>query len=133
MRKLVGLAITGLLLLTLAAPASAREFGTIYIDGDAFRTFGNPANVPAGTGTDPLVSFTNFDQAGVAQFGPGTGAHGGRLGAGADRAARAPARRRAHQRRGVRAEEGAAPRADVAAPSTALATKPCGSIPVVCR
>jgi hypothetical protein len=78
MRKLVGLAISGLLLLTFAAPASAREFGTIYIDGDAFRTFGNPANVPAGTGTDPLVSFTNFDQAGVAQFGPGTGAHGGR-------------------------------------------------------
>jgi len=78
MRKLVGLAISGLMLLTLAAPASAREFGTIYIDGDAFRTFGNPANVPAGTGTDPLVTFTNFDQAGVAQFGPGTGAHGGR-------------------------------------------------------
>jgi hypothetical protein len=78
MRKLVGLAISGLLLLTFAAPASAREFGTIYIDGDAFRTFGNPANVPAGTGTDPFVSFTNFDQAGVAQFGPGTGAHGGR-------------------------------------------------------
>ena len=78
MRKLVGLAISGLLLLAFAAPASAREFGTIYIDGEAFRTFGNPANVPAGTGTDPLVSFTNFDQAGVAQFGPGTGAHGGR-------------------------------------------------------
>jgi hypothetical protein len=30
MRKLVGLAISGLLLLTFAAPASAREFGTIY-------------------------------------------------------------------------------------------------------
>ena len=78
MRKLVGLALAGLMLLAIAAPASAREFGTIYIDGDAYRTFGNPANVPAGTGTDPLVNFTNFDQGGVAQFGPGTGAHGGR-------------------------------------------------------
>lgn len=78
MRKLIGLALGGLMLLAIAAPASARDFGTIYIDGDAYRTFGNPANVPAGTGTDPLVSFTNFEQAGVAQFGPGTGAHGGR-------------------------------------------------------
>jgi hypothetical protein len=78
MRKLSGLALGGLMLLAIAAPASAREFGTLYIDGDAYRTFGNPANVPAGSGTDPLVSFTNFDQAGVAQFGPGSGAHGGR-------------------------------------------------------
>ena len=78
MRKLVGLALSGLLLLAFAAPASAREFGTLYINGALYRTFGNPANVPAGSGTDPLVSFTNFDQAGVAQFGPGGGAHGGR-------------------------------------------------------
>jgi hypothetical protein len=78
MRKLVGLALAGLLSLAVAAPASAKEFGTLYIDGVEYRTFGNPANVPAGTGTDPIASFTNFDQGGVAQLGPGTGAHGGR-------------------------------------------------------
>jgi hypothetical protein len=78
MRKLIGLAIAGLLMLSIAAPAGAREFGTLYIDGAEYRTFGNPANVPAGTGTDPIVAFTNFEQGGVAQFGPGTGAHGGR-------------------------------------------------------
>jgi hypothetical protein len=78
MRKLIGLALGGLMLLGIAAPASARDFGTIYIDGDAYRTFGNPASVSAGTGTDPLVNFTNFEQGGVAQVGPGTGAHGGR-------------------------------------------------------
>ena len=61
MRKLVGLALSGLLLLAFAAPASAREFGTLYINGALYRTFCNPANVPAGSGTDPVVSFTNFD------------------------------------------------------------------------
>ncbi len=78
MRKLVGLAVAGLLVLTIAAPASAKEFGTIYVDGQAYRTFANPANVPAGTGTDPIVAFTNFEQGGVAQFAPGRGSHGGR-------------------------------------------------------
>lgn len=78
MRKLVGLVTAGLLALTIAAPASAKEFGTIYVDDQAYRTFGNPANVPAGTGTDPIVAFTNFDQGGVAQFAPGPGSHGGR-------------------------------------------------------
>jgi hypothetical protein len=78
MRKLIGLALGGLLLLASSVPASARDFGTIYIDGQRYRTFGTPANVPAGTGTDPLVKFTNFAQDGVAQFGPGTGAQGGR-------------------------------------------------------
>jgi hypothetical protein len=57
---------------------SAKEFGTIFIDGDSYRTFGNPANVPAGTGTDPIVAFTNFDQGGVARHAPGDGSHGGR-------------------------------------------------------
>jgi hypothetical protein len=78
MRKLAGLAFAGLLVITIAAPAIAKEFGTIYANGQAYRTFGNPANVPAGTGTDPIVSFTNFDQGGVAQFAPGPGSHGGR-------------------------------------------------------
>lgn len=78
MRKLVELALAGLLVLTVAGPASAKEFGTIYVDGQAYRTFGNPANVPAGTGTDPIVAFTNFEQGGVAQFAPGRGSHGGR-------------------------------------------------------
>jgi hypothetical protein len=78
MRKLIGLALAGLLTLSIAGPASGREFGTIYIDGTAYRTFGNPANVPDGTGTDPIISFTNFAQGGVAQFAPGDGSHGGR-------------------------------------------------------
>jgi hypothetical protein len=78
MRKLTGLVFAGLLLVATAAPATAREFGTVYFDGEAYRTFGNPANVPAGTGTDPIVSFTNFDQGGVSAVGPGAGANGGR-------------------------------------------------------
>jgi hypothetical protein len=78
MRRLVGLTLAALMALALAAPVSAKEFGTIWIDGEAYRTFGNEANVPAGTGTDPIVAFTNFEQGGVAQVGPGTGARGGR-------------------------------------------------------
>jgi hypothetical protein len=60
------------------APVGAKEFGALYVDGVAYRTFGTPARVDPGTGTDPIISFTNFDQGGVAQFGPGTGSHGGR-------------------------------------------------------
>ena len=78
MRKLTGLVFAGLLLVATAVPASAKDFGTIYFDGDAYRTFGNPASVPAGSGTDPIVAFTNFDQGGVSAVGPGEGAHGGR-------------------------------------------------------
>jgi hypothetical protein len=78
MRTLGSLAVAGLLAITIAVPANAKDFGTIYADGQAYRTFGNPANVPAGTGTDPIVAFTNFDQGGVAQSGPGPGSHGGR-------------------------------------------------------
>jgi hypothetical protein len=77
MRKLTGLLFAGLLLIAAAAPASAKEFGTVYFDGAAYRTFGTPANVPAGTGRDPIVSFTNFDQGGVSAVGPGAGSHGG--------------------------------------------------------
>jgi hypothetical protein len=48
-----------------------------------YRVFGNKANVPDGTGTDPFATFTNStnpDQLGVAQFAPGspTDHHGGR-------------------------------------------------------
>lgn len=78
MRRLTALVFTGLLLLATALPAAAKDFGTVYFDGQAFRTFGNPANVPAGTGTDLIVSFTNFNQGGVSAVGPGAGARGGR-------------------------------------------------------
>ena len=68
-----------LLALAVAAPmVGAREFGTIYVDGEAYRTFGVPARVDPGTGTDPIVAFTNFDQGGVALHAPGAGSHGGR-------------------------------------------------------
>jgi len=72
------LPLAALLSLVLVAPAGAREFGTIYAEGDAYRTFGIPARVDPGTGTDPIVAFTNFDQGGVAQYAPGQGSHGGR-------------------------------------------------------
>jgi hypothetical protein len=77
-RLLAVLPLAALLSLAIAAPAGAREFGTIYAEGDAYRTFGNPARVDPGTGTDPIVAFTNFDQGGVAQYAPGQGSHGGR-------------------------------------------------------
>jgi hypothetical protein len=64
-----------------AAPASAKDFGMLYAEGEVFRTFGNPANVPDGTGTDPIYTFensTNLDQLSVARYAPGPGSHGGR-------------------------------------------------------
>jgi hypothetical protein len=79
------LALTGALLvvMTVAGPVGAKEFGAIYANDAVYRTFGNPANVPDGTGTDPFASFTNStndDQLGVAAFAPGsaTDHHGGR-------------------------------------------------------
>ena len=77
-RTLTLFALLGVLSVALAAPVAAKDFGTIYVDGEAYRTFGNPARVDPGTGTDPIISFTNFEQGGVAQFGPGGGSHGGR-------------------------------------------------------
>jgi hypothetical protein len=75
---LLAISLGSMLSLALAAPAGAREFGTIYAEGDAYRTFGVDARVDPGTGTDPIISFTNFDQGGVAQYPPGPGSHGGR-------------------------------------------------------
>ena len=70
--------LAAMLAIAISAPAGAKDFGTIYIDGDAYRTFGNPARVDPGTGIDPIISFTNFEQGGVAQNAPGDGSHGGR-------------------------------------------------------
>ena len=72
---------TTALALALAAPVGARDFGRLYAEGDVYRTFGNPANVPDGTGTDPIYTFensTNPAQLSVAQYAPGAGSHGGR-------------------------------------------------------
>lgn len=77
-RMLLAVSMTALLTVLVAAPVGARDFGTVYAEGDAYRTFGNPAHVPSGTGTDPIIAFTNFDQGGVAEFAPGPGSHGGR-------------------------------------------------------
>jgi hypothetical protein len=77
-RVLVLLSLVGALSLVLAAPVGAKAFGTIYAEGEAFRTFGNPARVDPGTGTDPIIAFSNFDQGGVAKYAPGPGSHGGR-------------------------------------------------------
>jgi hypothetical protein len=84
MRRLLLAAITALLAVTaVAGPVAARDFGAIYANDASYRVFGNAANVPDGTGTDPFATFTNStnpDQLGVAEFAPGspTGHHGGR-------------------------------------------------------
>ena len=84
MKRLLLTATLGMLaLVTLAAPVGARTFGAIYANDAVYRVFGNPANVPDGTGTDPFATFTNSTngrQFGVAEFAPGspTGHHGGR-------------------------------------------------------
>lgn len=84
MRRLaLGFGVALLALTTLAPAASARDFGRIYANDDVYRVFGNAANVPDGTGTDPFATFTNSTnpvQYGVAAFAPGspTGHHGGR-------------------------------------------------------
>ena len=77
-RAFVALPLIAVLGILLAAPVGARTFGTIYAEGEAYRTFGNPARVDPGTGTDPIIAFSNFDQGGVAQYAPGPGSHGGR-------------------------------------------------------
>lgn len=78
-RSLIAIVAALLLGLAVAMPvAAAREFGTIYVDGVAYRTFANPARVDPGTGTDPIIAFTNFDQGGVAKYAPGPNSHGGR-------------------------------------------------------
>ncbi len=84
MRRFMLAATSGLLaVMTLAGPVGAKDFGAIYANDAVYRTFGNPANVPDGTGTDPFATFTNStneDQLGVAAFAPGsaTDHHGGR-------------------------------------------------------
>jgi hypothetical protein len=82
-RRLGAVLVALLAVLAVAAPASARSFGAVYANDAVYRTFGNPAHVPDGTGTDPFATFTNSTndaQLGVAQFAPGspTGHHGGR-------------------------------------------------------
>jgi hypothetical protein len=80
-RLLVAFLATAALAVTLVAPVGAKEFGLLYAEGETFRTFGNPAQVAPGTGTDPIFTFensTNPDQLSVAQFAPGDGSHGGR-------------------------------------------------------
>jgi hypothetical protein len=78
----IGLALALMAVLAVAAPAGARTFGAVYADDMIYRVFGNAANVPDGTGTDPLATFTNSSngaQKGVAEFAPGLiGHHGGR-------------------------------------------------------
>ena len=77
-RALLSLPLIATLSLALAVPVDARAFGTIYAEGDAYRTFANPARVDPGTGTDPIIAFSNCDQGGVAKYAPGPGSHGGR-------------------------------------------------------
>ena len=82
MRRTLTAVLTGLMvLIVVAAPVGAKSFGMLYAEGEVFRTFGTPAQVDPGTGTDPIYTFTNSsnaDQLSVAQFVPGDGSHGGR-------------------------------------------------------
>jgi len=84
MKGRLTLAVASALLVVGAAAGtvSARDFGAVYANDLEYRVFGNAANVPDGTGTDPLATFTNSAnpmQKGVAEFAPGTiGHHGGR-------------------------------------------------------
>jgi hypothetical protein len=79
MRQLLfAVPLTALLTVLLVAPVGAKPFGTIYAEGEAYRTFANPARVDPGTGRDPIIAFSNFDQGGVAKYAPGPGSHGGR-------------------------------------------------------
>jgi hypothetical protein len=81
-RRIAVLALSGLAVVGVAAPVAARDFGAVYANDLEYRVFGNKANVPDGTGTDPLATFTNSanaQQRGVAEFAPGSiGHHGGR-------------------------------------------------------
>ena len=58
-RILVGAAVGMLVLMTVAGPVGARTFGAVYANDQIYRVFGNSANVPDGTGTDPFATFTN--------------------------------------------------------------------------
>src|SRR5690349_22444585 len=83
MRRLLGLVSALVVLASIAGPVAAKDFGAVYVDDMRYRVFGNAANVPDGTGTDPFAKFTNStnaSQVGVAEFAPGspTGHHGGR-------------------------------------------------------
>ena len=84
MKRIMVSAAAGMLaLMMVAGPVGARTFGSIYANDQIYRVFGNAANVPDGTGTDPFATFNNSDNAdqkGVAEFAPGspTGHHGGR-------------------------------------------------------
>ena len=67
----------------LAGPVSARDFDAVFVNDAVYRVFGNAANAPDGSGTDPFAKFIHSalggDQFGVAQFAPGApGSHGGR-------------------------------------------------------
>lgn len=82
-RFLVPVSVGMLALISVTAPVSARTFGAVYANDAIYRVFGNAANVPDGSGTDPFATFTNSTneaQFGVAAFAPGspTGHHGGR-------------------------------------------------------
>jgi hypothetical protein len=80
-RSLTALLAAAVLLIAVAGPVGAKSFGTLYADGQVFRTFGTPAQVDPGTGTDPIYTFsnsTNADQLSVARYAPGQGSHGGR-------------------------------------------------------
>jgi hypothetical protein len=81
-RGILAIASAVLALAAIAGPVGAKDFGAVFVNDAAYRVFGNKADVPDGSGTDPFATFTNAAngaQRGVAEFAPGTGdSHGGR-------------------------------------------------------
>jgi hypothetical protein len=79
-RLLATVALVGAMVTVLAGPASAKEFGMLYHDGQIVRTFVVPSPLPHG-GIDPLYTFTNGveGQLSVTAVAPGDGPyHGGK-------------------------------------------------------
>lgn len=84
-RTAVYLILAALLVAVFAGPVAARAnpkpFGMLFANGDTYRTFGVPANVPPGTGNDNIAAFTNgvAGQLSVSEVAPGEpGYNGGR-------------------------------------------------------
>ena len=82
-RFMLATAIGLIALSTLTGTVSAgRTFGGVYANDAFYRVFGNKANVPDGTGTDPLATFTNSSmragRRGRVRAWHRSGHHGGR-------------------------------------------------------
>jgi hypothetical protein len=82
MRTRIAVLVVAAAVLAAAAPAAAStaSVGQLFLNGSVVGTTVTPAQVPAGTGTDPFYKVTNgvSGQLGIAGVGPNAGPyHGG--------------------------------------------------------